>query len=396
MKQTISLRETCAQSWRWIAAVWLAARLLSLGWGVTVTQFLPSDLAWRLHESFAPLSLYQRAETARIESLDAILLPWFRWDTVWFMRIAMDGYNTLDGRLAFAPLYPMLIRLIGGLLNDHLMLAALVVSNISLLGACLLLYAITRRPFGERVARRAVLYLLVFPTSFFLWGAYSESLFLLLTLAAFWMAEQKHWGRTTLIGALVVLARFQGALFAIPLAWMWWRRTERDRPWRGVMLLIIPATLLAYIGIMRLGTVGTFPWSELANEWNKQWMWPWEGLVANIVALFGPGIPWWEALPLLLNLVSALGAIAALAVAFFQWNTAYALWGLCLLLPAICNVSAEGTLISVSRYVLTIFPIYVLLGKTGSKAWAHWLLFSLGLVLQVVLSLLYFEWIWVA
>ncbi len=43
---------------------------------------------------------------------DVLVAPFARWDSVWFLAIAADGYG--DGaREAFFPLYPLLVRIAG-------------------------------------------------------------------------------------------------------------------------------------------------------------------------------------------------------------------------------------------------------------------------------------------
>src|SRR3712207_4642988 len=61
---------------------------------------------------------------------DALVAPAARWDSVWFLEIADDGYD--DQRAAFFPLYPVLVKVAGWLFGSPL-IGGLVVSF-----ACLL------------------------------------------------------------------------------------------------------------------------------------------------------------------------------------------------------------------------------------------------------------------
>ncbi len=70
------------------------------------------------------------------------------------------------------------------------MTAGILVSLAAALGAFVLLYRLAESRLGAEGARRAVLYLAVFPMAFFLQAVYSEALFLLLTLGAFLAAER--------------------------------------------------------------------------------------------------------------------------------------------------------------------------------------------------------------
>src|SRR5262245_29321307 len=79
------------------------------------------------------------------------LAPWYRWDAVWFLKIVQEGYTVADGRSAYYPLYPFLIRLVGDLLGGNYLLSGLVVSNLATWGSLILLYIITEDHFGATI-----------------------------------------------------------------------------------------------------------------------------------------------------------------------------------------------------------------------------------------------------
>ena len=59
---------------------------------------------------------------------------WARWDSVWFLRIAENGYGAAEeAAAAFYPLYPLLVGLLGRVLFGHYVLAGVLIS----LSACL-------------------------------------------------------------------------------------------------------------------------------------------------------------------------------------------------------------------------------------------------------------------
>ena len=115
-----------------------------------------------------------------------LFTAWERFDALWFLRIADAGYRTTDGSAAFFPGYPLAIRAVSVALGGRPLAASLLVSNATLLAAMCVLYFLTASELSERHARRTILYLAVFPTSFFLFAPYSESLFLLLSVTSFW------------------------------------------------------------------------------------------------------------------------------------------------------------------------------------------------------------------
>src|SRR5256886_5576887 len=128
-----------------------------------------------------------RWDTARLHDLGYLTDIWARWDSDFFLRIAQDGYDKTSA--AFHPLYPALVAGLGRVFLGHYLLAGVVVSLLAALGAFALLYRIAEERLGTEGARRTVLYLAVFPTALLLQAVYSESLFLLLVLGAFALAE---------------------------------------------------------------------------------------------------------------------------------------------------------------------------------------------------------------
>src|SRR4051795_5616811 len=58
---------------------------------------------------------------------NALVAPLARWDSVWYLAIANDGYPADDARrAAFFPLYPLLVRAANGVVREPIVAGALV------------------------------------------------------------------------------------------------------------------------------------------------------------------------------------------------------------------------------------------------------------------------------
>ncbi len=86
----------------------------------------------------------------------------------------------------FFPLYPLLMRWGGAALGGHPLLAGLIVSLAAFAGALVLLYRLARLELGEDYAWRVVLLISTFPYALYFSAVYTESLFLLLSVGAFY------------------------------------------------------------------------------------------------------------------------------------------------------------------------------------------------------------------
>src|SRR5260370_18121499 len=69
---------------------------------------------------------------------------------------------------------------------------------------------------GELVGRRLLLYLCIFPTAFFFFAAYNESLFLLFTASSFLAMRRQQWWLAGILGLFAALTRSAGIFLVIP------------------------------------------------------------------------------------------------------------------------------------------------------------------------------------
>jgi len=142
---------------------------------------------------------------------------WERWDACWYERVAAQGYQQGEATINFYPLYPLLMRLISIPLGGDLTLGGLVVSGVAYIAGVAGLYRLLRLDFDEGVARRALLYLSVFPASFFFFAPFTESIFLALGVWAIYQARRGAWGWAVPVAFLVGLTRTQ--VFCLRRRW---------------------------------------------------------------------------------------------------------------------------------------------------------------------------------
>jgi hypothetical protein len=144
---------------------------------------------------------------------------WSLWDAKQYLRIVTEGYfDATDGwiRIVFFPLYPAVVRLLNLVIsNEHI--AALAVSWLCLGGACIYLYKLVLPDADAAAARRSVKFLLLFPVTVFLGAPFSESMFLLLSLACIYYARTGRFVAACALGGLAALTRSVGVLLAIPV-----------------------------------------------------------------------------------------------------------------------------------------------------------------------------------
>lgn len=151
---------------------------------------------------------------------ESFLGVWLHWDAVHYINLAIGGYfGNITGDSVFYPLYFLLIRWFGRPFHTDLVLVSLTLSTLATFFALVFLYRIADHFYGTQTARWSVIALAIYPTSLFLIGPYTESLFIALTLAAFWFAYQGSWLWVGLFGALGSLSRGPGMYTTAALIW---------------------------------------------------------------------------------------------------------------------------------------------------------------------------------
>src|SRR5215212_10028410 len=249
--------------WKFILTTFVLSRLFFFGVGIVAAGSLP----------WVPVHTAPEAPD--------FLVPWSRWDGVYYLYIADEGYDVaFPDRMAFFPLFPMLMRL-GAALGGPTALWGVLVSLVATFCALYFMYRIAEKHWGQKVARNAVLTFAFFPTAFFLNAVYSEALFVAFAAGSYWEA----YGRRDLLlaglwGALAAATRSSGVLLLIPLVYLWLRnRTEFG--WRGLwQLALVPAGLLGYMLFLwyRFGDPSVFADAQ-AIYWGRELTNPLDTLV---------------------------------------------------------------------------------------------------------------------
>jgi hypothetical protein len=367
--------------WTSRAAVWAAGLLglLWLGQAPGAQTFDPGGLT----RPFSPLG-------------DLLVAPAARWDAVWYLSIAQDGYgDSVDGaKAAFYPLYPLLTKVLGWVVGSTLV-AGLLISLACFFGALVLLHKLATLDLGERDARSTLLLVAFFPSAFFFSALYAESLFLLLSVAAVLAARQGRWMWVGVAGALAALTRNSGAVLLLPVLLIylygpredaqarsggsWWRPRypiELSLLW----LLLIPAGLAAYLAYCGVVLDDVFAPFSAQGLWGRHLV-PlggiWDGARAAWLGLrqlvHGSSIPVYfreaggdpfaiagqNAMLfgfLVFALVALVGVLRRLPFAY----GAYTLVALVLTLSY--PVDAQP-LMSLPRFVLVLFPLHMWLAR---------------------------------
>jgi hypothetical protein len=348
---------------------------------------------------------------------DLLVAPAARWDTVWYLDIANDGYGGSGDRAAFFPLYPLLVRA-GGWLCGSPLLAGIVISLGAFLVALAALHRLAVIEVGADAARWTVLSLALFPGSLWFSAVYSESLFLMVSVGAVLCARRERWAAAGVLGALGAATRSAGLLLVIPLALLWFDAYRARRaPARSVAwLAVVPLGLAAYCGYLAaIGEAAGAPFSA-QDTWHRSLAGPWAGVVDGATAAWdgarqlvhGPPPPLYfdqaagDAMAIgrhnIALLVCLLAAVPALIGALRRLAPAHGAYALCALLLPLSYPVAPQPLMSLPRFEAVLYPLFLWLGwwLARGPAWRRVVVLGVFAAGLAACSALFATWHWVA
>jgi hypothetical protein len=331
------------------------------------------------------------------------------WDTQWYINIAQRGYawSGPNGTkpTAFFPLFPLLIH--GGIVltNKSALLVSLTIANLSFLGALVYLWKLTSWEFNSARASRTVLYIATFPTALFFFAGYTESLFLFLTVASFFHMRRKQWILAGLFAGLAAGTRVTGVLLILPFLYEYarWHNFSVRRALSPELLglALAPVGLLAFMWYLSRTVGDALAFSHGQAAWQKIFTLElWSGYVetARQLLVVQPTASFDEAHNLIEGSV-AVGFLILTVLAARRLPAAYTLYTVGFWLVTLSSPAMAGgypvPFISMSRYVLSLFPVFMYLGWLGRRAALHdaYLVGGVGLLSLFTVQFIQGGWI---
>jgi Gpi18-like mannosyltransferase len=347
MKQMMNFWRSA--EWRFSLGIFLLFRFGLWGWMILVRRLIPIEPSSNdIIHPYLGIPLEQ----------NTLLEVWQRWDVLHYQWIAIHGYSATSLE-PFGPLYPTLMRWGAYLTGNNTLLAGLVVSSLFCLAAIHAFLTLARMELGTQDhSQQALLYLVFFPTAFFLFAPYTESIYLLGAIMSIKSLRQQKWIAAGLWGMLAASVRLPAALLILPAlyeAWMEWRRSNRRLAWTSPFLILLGAGLFPiYIwAVLKLP-----PWAlfqSLDTGFQRSFSFPGLNLWYSIQNIFGGAFP-------LVNgpdLVIAILFIAGTVLVWKKLPVVYGIYTSAFMILYLSTTTAPYPLLSISRYVLVLFPVFL-------------------------------------
>ena len=342
----------------------------------------------------------------RVYENELLNLP-ARWDTGWYMGVAIEGYHWMPSRtsiqqnIAFFPVYPMLMRYLSLFFGREVMWTGVLVSWAAFFWALIYLHRFARERFDRDVAQTATMLLASYPFALFFSTAYTESLFLLTIVAACYHFERNELWQAACWGLVAGLTRPNGCVLSIPLAllairplWPITVRQMRVRDWIGIADRLAVAALpgigmLVYSTYIYFLTGHPFQWAAQNAAWGRVY----RGLDALFAeqaqSITDYGLYNYAA-------TRTVDALQLIVVLFFLGTLWWVLRRLGVAYAALVAVNLVppllmGGLISMGRVTSVLFPTFVWLATaiapTHRAAWI-----AMFAMVQAICAAAFFTW----
>ena len=329
-----------------------------------------------------------------------LVAPFARWDSVWYVAIAQGGYDHQVDRTAFFPLYPLLMRWVGGVIGSDL-IAGILISVVAFAIGLVLLHRLASLDLDFRGAELTVVLIAFCPVAYFFSAVYTESLYLALSVGCLLQARRGRWATAGLLGGLAAASRNSGVMLVVPvvLLYLYGPRADRSRAsarwaprgygrWRTLLprhrlglsclwIGLIPAGLGAYIAYLGIKTGNALAPFHAQSVWFRHFAGPFGGVWSGAVAawdglrqiLHGPAPPIYFAKAggdplkvagqnLMLFGFLVLAAIGCVGV-FRRLPFAYGAYVVASLAMPLSYPVTPQPLASLPRYEVVLFPLFM-------------------------------------
>jgi len=342
----------------------------------------------------------------RFSDNELLNLP-LRWDAGWYTNIAAGWYDwhpesKREQDIAFFPALPILMRGVGTVLGGSalaFLLAGAIVSHAAFLWALVYLYRLALREDLLRDPERAgtaVALLASYPFAVFYGAVYTESLWLLTCVGAFWHALRGEWFRSAAWGIVSGLTRPNGSLLSLALGVLVLQRflgksDSRDRVTAPALLAIAAPGigLLIYSTYIYSLTGNPFQWALVHEAWGRGSAAGLQDLAKLYAAFRKDGFWVWldDSTPAIMNMTAVTIGLALTWPIARRLGLAYAVF---VFVNLLASLLSGGTL-SAGRVTSTLFPLFLWLGAVvPERQRTGWVAgFAIG---QGIMAALFYTW----
>ncbi len=358
MKQMANKQEWKDGNNQWMRNMSIALLAVLIHWLLMYVAYVVWRLAGDQSISGFAMALYHRWEEAG--------------DIPHYVNIAKHWYQATGenaNEIVFFPLYPVLMKVFYLFCRNYVV-AGVLVSNLCLAVGSVYFFRLLEMECDRICAWEGFFLLQLFPVGFFMIGAYTESLFIMLTAICLYYIRRERWIVVGIVGMLAALSRSQGIVLLVPAVYeiCLQFRTKEHRTWSAAGVCLIPVGTLVYLMMNQMiyGKWNAFIKFQAAEPWYNTSHW----ISENLTQHYSMGIQYpylgvfiyWAQMILYFGVMLLLfyGLHKKIRTSYIALGGAY-----------IFVTYLHGWMISGPRYMMSCLPLYLIaasgLGKTGKR-----------------------------
>ena len=323
----------------------------------------------------------------------ALLGMWQRWDTISYQSIAQWGYNQ-PFLTVFFPGYPLLGHAVSRFLQISDLAGLLLVSNCFAWLSLILLHHIVRSLYDQHTANLALIFLVTFPSSFFLFAGYPQSMVLFFVLFCYWEAKQGRWLWAALAALFAGLTHGTVVPLSLMLAWQGFQTLKHTRfslRWAIALVPLMPMAGIALFLSWRFSH-GFEPFFLIQKQsWNMLTWMPWNPLILGVQKLVAS-----KDIVIFINILISLLLISAVVWEFKKLSCELKIYSVALGLLLFSTGNIYDPLKSINRYALMMFPVFIYFAViTSQNKKLRLAIFEFNVLFHIYFCFIFFTWGWV-
>lgn len=334
----------------------------------------------------------QNPETVKTEHVSNIKIIdiWYNWGSLTYYKITTEGYDNIGTRdhrdYAHFPILPLIMNLFFFIFGKS-PLAGLIIINLFFYFAILLFLKIIKMSFSDKISRKSIIFIFIFPSTLFFSNFMSESIFLFFLMLGLYALKKNNFLLAGISGMFLSATRIVGiAFFISSLSYIYFQR-KKIKNKNFLWLLLSPLGLIFYGLYLKILYGNPWIFISVQEHWGRETNFLSIDNFFNILNLFID-----FSLGNLINLFFLILGIVAIIWCWKKWDKSYAIFGVIVLFMPILSAS----LLSMSRLILVIFPIYVMMANFSEKKYVYELFIVLSSMLMSLWTIVFVNGYWIA
>ncbi len=359
-----------------------------VGWRLLLSLVL--SLA--IHLPYQPSFPY--AQSLHVQYPSRYISTWVQFDGVHYLTLLHEGYKGAALIQAFFPLYPLLTKMFTFGFFDPV-IVGIVLSPVCFGAGLLLLYRLLQIDESKTTAARTVWLILLSPVSFYFAALYTEGLFFLLVVLSFYFARTQRWLGAGIIAMLASATRVVGILLLPALLYEFWQQ-QKQISWKHASAFFPLVGLGAYMTYLQIVFHDAFLFFKVQQSFGTQRSTDKFILLYQVFFRYVKmlvTVPWRQEIYYVVcqEFMAGLLGLIGLIVGWFTSRRSY----LVFCIGAYLVPTLTGTFSSLPRYLLPLFPVFLIPAKYMPR-WAYIIILLISFGLLLVNFTLFAQGHWIA